>query len=56
MESKTQLLKASKIISMSKSTKERLAAVAKTLKDKELFPEKTANAKKTLSSIKSLPI
>lgn len=56
MEPKKQLLKADKVISMSKSTKERIAAVAKTIKGKELFPEKVELARKTLSHLKSLPI
>ncbi|NOQ73552.1 MAG: hypothetical protein GQ574_16215 [Crocinitomix sp.] len=56
MEQKKQILKATKVLSMSKATKEKLARVAKELKGKELFPEKVDLAKKTLSRIKSLPI
>lgn len=56
MEQKKQILKASKIISMSRSTKERISAVAKDIKGKELFSEKIELAKKTLSGLKSLPI
>jgi hypothetical protein len=56
MEQKKQLLKADKVIAMSKSTKEHIAAVAKTLKGKELFPEKVEQARKTLRHLKSLPI
>ena len=56
MERKKQLLKAKKVLSMSKATKERLSTVAKDIKGKELFPEKVDLAKKTLSKIKSLPI
>jgi hypothetical protein len=56
MEQKTQLLTANSVISMSKSTKEKIAAVAKTLKGKELFPEKVEHARKTLSNLKSFPI
>lgn len=56
MEHKKQILKAEKVISMSKKTKEKLMAVSKDLKRKELFPEKVALAKKTLSKAKSFPI
>ncbi len=56
MERKKQILKATKVLSMSKTTKERISSIAKDIKGKELFPEKIELAKKTLSSIKSLPI
>ncbi|GAA3654272.1 hypothetical protein [Flavivirga jejuensis] len=56
MESKEQILKATKVVSMSKTAKERISAIAKDIKGKELFPEKTYLAKKTLSNIKTLPI
>ena len=51
---KKQILKASKIIPMSKATKKRLSIVAKDIEGKELFPDKIALAKKTLSNLKSL--
>lgn len=56
MEGKKQILKATKVLSMSKATKERISSIAKELKGKELFPEKIELAKKTLSKIKTLPI
>lgn len=56
MERKNKILKAKKVISMSKKTKEKIAIVAKDIKGKEMFPEKLELAKKTLSKIKSLPI
>ena len=56
MERKKQILKAKEIISMSKSTKERISTIAKDIKGKELFPEKLDLAKRTLSKLKSLPI
>lgn len=56
MERKKQILKATKVLSMSKATKERISSIAKDLKDKELFPEKIELAKKALSKIKTLPI
>lgn len=56
MEEKKQILKATKVISMSKSTKERISVVAKDIRGKELFSEKVELAKKTLSNLKSLPI
>lgn len=56
MGQKKQILKATKVLSMSKSTKERIAVIAKDIKGKELFPEKIALAKKTLGNVKSLPI
>lgn len=49
-------VKASKVISMSATTKEKIAIVATSLKGKELFADKIALAKKTLSELKSLPI
>ncbi len=49
------ILKATKVLSMSKTTKERISSIAKDIKGKELFPEKTELAKKTLSNIKSFP-
>jgi hypothetical protein len=55
MAQKNQILKANKILPMSKETKERLAIVAKKIQGKELFPEKVALAKKTLSGLKSIP-
>ena len=56
MQHKKQILKATKVLSMSKDTKERIAGVAQHIKGKELFPEKVALAKKTLGKLKSLPI
>jgi hypothetical protein len=56
MERKKQILKAKKVLSMSKSTKERISTIAKDIKGKELFPEKVDLAKRTLSKLKSLPI
>ncbi|GAB5399810.1 MAG: hypothetical protein Aureis2KO_13950 [Aureisphaera sp.] len=56
MKRKKQLLKAKKVISMSNATKERISAVAKDIKGKELFPEKVDLAKKSLRHLKSLPI
>ncbi|MDD7884847.1 hypothetical protein [Flavivirga sp. 57AJ16] len=56
MERKKQILKATKVLSMSKATKERISSIAKDIKGKELFPEKIKLAKKTLSKIKSLPV
>ncbi|WP_158655296.1 hypothetical protein [Flavivirga eckloniae] len=56
MERQKPILKASKVLSMSKTTKERISSIAKDIKGKELFPEKIELAKKTLSQIKSLPI
>ena len=56
MERKKQILKATKILSMSQTTKNRISNIAKDIKGKELFPEKVNLAKKTLSKLKSLPI
>jgi len=56
MKQKKQILKAEKILSMSKKTKERISIIAKDIKGKELFPKKLASAKKTFSNLKSLPI
>ncbi|MEN8191473.1 MAG: hypothetical protein ABFS12_01570 [Bacteroidota bacterium] len=56
MEQKKQILKATKVLSMSKSTRERISIIAKDIKGKELFSEKVNLAKKTLSNLKSLPI
>lgn len=56
MERKKQILKATKVLSMSKATKERISSIAKDIKGKELFPEKVDLAKRTLSKLKSLPI
>lgn len=56
MEQKKQILKATKVISMSKSTKEKISVIAKDIKGKELFSEKVELAKKTLGNLKSLPI
>ncbi len=56
MKRKKQILKATKVLSMSKGTKERLALVKKDLKGKDLFPEKVSLAKRTLSKLKTLPI
>ena len=49
-------VKASKVISMSAKTKEKIATVAASLKGIELFTPKIELAKKTLSELKSLPI
>lgn len=56
MKQKKQILKAEKTLSMSKKTKEKISSIAKSIRGKELFPEKVALAKKTLSNLKSLPI
>lgn len=56
MERKKQILKATKVLSMSQTTKNRILGIAKDIKGKELFPEKIALAKRTLSNLKSLPI
>lgn len=56
METTKTIVKASKVISMSAKTKERIATVATSLKGKELFSDKIELAKKTLSELKSLPI
>lgn len=56
MQERKHILKATKEISMSKSAKEKISAVAKNIGGKELFIEKVEMAKKTLSSLKSLPI
>ena len=53
---KKSILKASKVIPMSATAKEKIAAVAKEIKGKELFPDKVAQAKETFSELKSLPI
>lgn len=49
-------ISASKVISMSAKTKEKINAVANTLKGKELFPDKIEGVKQTLKEIKSLPM
>jgi hypothetical protein len=49
-------IKASKIIAMSATTKEKIAVIANCIKGKELFVDKIELAKKTLSELKSLPI
>ncbi|WP_340201807.1 hypothetical protein [Ascidiimonas sp. W6] len=44
-------LKAKKVLSMSRVTKERIYTIAKDLKGKELFSEKVDLAKKALSKL-----
>ena len=56
METTKTTVKASKVISMSAKTKEKIATVAASLKGKELFTDKIELAKKTLGELKSLPI
>jgi hypothetical protein len=56
MESTKTTVKASKVISMSDKTKEKITAVAASLKGKDIFIDKIELAKKTLSELKSLPI
>lgn len=56
MERKKQILKATKVLSMSQTTKIRISIVAKDIKGKELFPEKVDSAKRIFSKLKSLPI
>lgn len=56
MERKKQVLKASKVLPMSKKTKDKIYYIAKNIKVKELFPDKVELAKNTLSELKSLPI
>jgi len=51
-----QILKATKVLSMSKTTKDRILSIAKDIKGKELFPEKVGLAKKTLSKLKGTSI
>lgn len=45
-----------KVIAMSAKTKARIAAVAASLRGKEIFADKIEAAKKSLSDLKSLPI
>lgn len=56
MKQNRKILKVTEVLPMSKETKERLAIVASEIKDKELFPEKVARAKKVLNNLKSLPL
>jgi hypothetical protein len=56
MKTKKTTLKASRVITMTAKTKEKIATVAASLKGKELFTDKIELAKKTLSELKSLPI
>ncbi|MDN3676294.1 hypothetical protein QWY90_03100 [Flavobacterium paronense] len=56
MKTEKTTLKASKVITVSAKTKGKIATVAATIKGKELFTDKVALAKKTLSELKSLPI
>lgn len=56
MERKRKILKAHKVISISKKTKSRISIIAENIKGKDLFPEKVNAAKRTLSKLKSLPI
>lgn len=56
MKTKKTTFKDTKVISMSTQTKEKIATVADAIKGKELFTEKIALAKRTLSELKSLPI
>jgi hypothetical protein len=44
------------IIPMSAETKQRIAVVAEKLRSKELFTQKTNEAKKALASVSSLPL
>ena len=55
MENKKPILKASKVMSMSETTRAKITAIAKEIKGKDLFPAKVAMAKKSLSSLTSLP-
>jgi len=56
MKQKKQILKAEKILSMSKKTKEKISIIANDIKGKELFPKKIASAKETFRNLKSLSI
>lgn len=56
MKTEKSTLNASKVISMSAKTKEKIAIVAASIKGKVLFTDKIALSKKTLSELKSLPI
>ena len=56
MESIKTSIKSSKVISMSAQTKEKIDAVANSMKGKDLFTDKIAFAKKAISELKSLPI
>jgi hypothetical protein len=56
METTKTTVKASKVISMSAKTKEKIATVAASLKGKDLFTDKIELARKTLGELKSLPI
>lgn len=47
---------AEETIPMSAATKRRLAAVARQLEGKELFPEKVARAKQAFKVLKALPL
>ena len=56
MESTKTTVKPLKFISMSDMTREKITIVADSIKGKNLFSDKIALAKKTLSDLKSLPI
>ena len=56
MKTEKSTLNASKVISMSAKTKEKIEIVAASIKGKVHFTDKIALAKKTLSELKSLPI
>ncbi len=56
MKTENTTLKAFEVISMSDKTKEKIAKVAVSIHDQELFTDKIELTKKTLSEIKSLPI
>lgn len=56
MKTEKTTVTASKVISMSDKTIEKINTVAASIKGKELFTDKIELAKKTLSELKSLPI
>lgn len=56
MATKSQILKSKFVLPMSEESRARIAVVANEIKDKELFPEKVARAKKLMKKVKNLPI
>ena len=56
MKRTTQILKASDLKGLSKSSKEKIHQIAEDIKGKELFTTKIEMAKQNLSKVRSLPI
>ncbi|MEN9335528.1 MAG: hypothetical protein RLZZ500_515 [Bacteroidota bacterium] len=56
MKTKKTTLKTSKVIALSDAAKAKIDTVAHAIQGKELFTDKIAAAKKTLSELKSLPL